>query len=205
MSEVFGCCSKYIQCSNKGECIYLHESDYGGCQYRKNLEAGKNFYKTKKYEEEVIMEIKVTITNLEDLVQAMSKLAEAMKGNNSEDKAATPAKVTKQKAEKKEQESPTPNPVKRQDPVINEPLPNQVMIEEPVIEEPVIEEEDLFGSPEPEKTYTFDEVKAKLASLSQAGKQNEMKQLILSFGASKLSDIPVEKYSELMKKAEAIG
>jgi hypothetical protein len=57
---------------------------------------------------------------------------------------------------------------------------------------------------EPEKEITLEEVRAKLAALSQSGKQAQVKALISKFGASKLTDIPKEKYAELMKEAEAI-
>ena len=55
---------------------------------------------------------------------------------------------------------------------------------------------------EPEmKKPTFKEVRAALASLSQSGMQKEVKEIITSFGASKLSDIPEDKYAEVLEKA----
>lgn len=56
----------------------------------------------------------------------------------------------------------------------------------------------------PKKQPTLEEVRSKLATLSQAGKQEQVKALITGLGAKKLSDIPAEKYSELLKKAEAL-
>lgn len=44
---MFGCCSCYIECSNAGYCLHKSNSKYEGCYYRKNLEAGRNFYRTK--------------------------------------------------------------------------------------------------------------------------------------------------------------
>lgn len=59
--------------------------------------------------------------------------------------------------------------------------------------------------PKPETpTYTLEEVRAKLAALSQAGKQAEVKKIITDAGAKKLTDIPVEKYAEVMKAAEGL-
>ena len=49
-----------------------------------------------------------------------------------------------------------------------------------------------FTAPE----YTLQEVRAKLATLESA----KAKELINSFGAKKLTDLPKEKYAELMKK-----
>jgi hypothetical protein len=49
--------------------------------------------------------------------------------------------------------------------------------------------------------YTLETVRAKLAALSQSGKQKEVKAIIESFGVKKLTDIPAEKYPEVMKRA----
>jgi hypothetical protein len=57
---------------------------------------------------------------------------------------------------------------------------------------------------EPVKIVTLEEVRTKLAGLSQSGKQAEVKSLIKKFGAIKLTDIPKEKYPELLKAAEEI-
>ena len=54
------------------------------------------------------------------------------------------------------------------------------------------------------KLPTLEEVRAKLAALSQDGKQAQVKALITGFGAKKLSDVPAEKYAELLKKAEGL-
>lgn len=58
---------------------------------------------------------------------------------------------------------------------------------------------------ETEKYYTLEQVREKLVGLSQTGKQLEVKELIASFGVQKLTDIPNEKYAEVMSKAESLG
>ena len=55
-----------------------------------------------------------------------------------------------------------------------------------------------------EKLPTLEEVRAKLASLSKAGKQAQVRELITGFGVKKLSDIPREKYPELLEKVEVM-
>lgn len=57
---------------------------------------------------------------------------------------------------------------------------------------------------EPAQIITLEQVRAKLAGLSQGGKQAEVKKLIQKFGASKLTEIPADKYAEVMEAAEAI-
>src|SRR5690606_19677544 len=52
--------------------------------------------------------------------------------------------------------------------------------------------------------YTREQVRAKLADMQRQGKRAEVKALIQSFGVPKLSDVPAERYAELMAKAEEI-
>ena len=54
------------------------------------------------------------------------------------------------------------------------------------------------------KEYSLPEVRAVLAEKARAGKTAEIRSLLSSYGAEKLSDIPPEKYSALMKDAERI-
>lgn len=55
------------------------------------------------------------------------------------------------------------------------------------------------------QTVSMEDVRSKLAGLVQSGKQAEVKELLASFGATKLSDVPEERYAELLEKAGAIG
>lgn len=55
-----------------------------------------------------------------------------------------------------------------------------------------------------ENLPTLEEVRHYLVMLSQSGKQAEVKALITRYGARKLSDIPQEKYPELLKDAGEI-
>lgn len=54
------------------------------------------------------------------------------------------------------------------------------------------------------KTIAIEQVRAKLATLSQAGKQKEVKGLIEKYGGKKLTDIQSDKYAELLKEAEVL-
>ena len=57
------------------------------------------------------------------------------------------------------------------------------------------------AKPADKPALTLETVRAKLANLSQGGKQKEVKAIIESFGVKKLTDIPAEKYPEVMEKA----
>ncbi len=61
--------------------------------------------------------------------------------------------------------------------------------------DPVAEKKDL---------PKLEDVRAVLADISRTGKTAEMKALLTKFGATKLSDIPAERYPELLSAAEAI-
>ncbi|MFT9597697.1 rRNA biogenesis protein rrp5 [Mesobacillus sp.] len=76
----------------------------------------------------------------------------------------------------------------------------------PVEKKETIENKESKKSPKPSKAKlpTLEDVRAKLAALSQDGKQVQVKELITGFGAKKLSDIPVDKYPELLEDAEKL-
>lgn len=47
MSEQFGCCSRYIECSDKMSCVNVERRDF--CQYWiYNLSKGRSFYSSNK-------------------------------------------------------------------------------------------------------------------------------------------------------------
>lgn len=75
---------------------------------------------------------------------------------------------------------------------------------EPERTDPQPEEAGIQVESESTPPITLEQVRAKLAALSQAGKQAQVKKLINDCGASKLTGIPAEKYAELMKAAEAL-
>ena len=56
----------------------------------------------------------------------------------------------------------------------------------------------------PAAAVTLEEVRAKLAALSQAGKKAEAKALLDQFGVAKLTDLPADKYAEVLAAAEEI-
>lgn len=43
-SNSFGCCSKFIECSDAKKCVHENKIYSMGCKYRMNLDAGKIFY-----------------------------------------------------------------------------------------------------------------------------------------------------------------
>ena len=55
------------------------------------------------------------------------------------------------------------------------------------------------------KEITLQEVRGTLARLSKNGKQEQVKAIIKSFGATKLTEIPKEKYGELLSETNSIN
>ena len=44
VTYTFGCCNRYIECSDARRCVIAADRFSNGCQYRENLEAGRIFY-----------------------------------------------------------------------------------------------------------------------------------------------------------------
>lgn len=55
------------------------------------------------------------------------------------------------------------------------------------------------------KEITLEEVRGKLAEISQLGKSAEVRILIKKYGGVKLSDIDPAKYADVLKEAEVLG
>lgn len=55
-----------------------------------------------------------------------------------------------------------------------------------------------------EPAVTLEQVRAKLATLSQAGKAPAVKELLKKYGAAKLTDVAAETYAELLAAAEEL-
>jgi len=53
-------------------------------------------------------------------------------------------------------------------------------------------------------TVTLEQVRAKLTELSQGGKKDDIKVLIAKFGGTKLTDLKVEQYADVLAAAEAL-
>lgn len=96
--------------------------------------------------------------------------------------------------------SEVPKKTKEQKPELAKEIPEAAAVEEPEAEsklEPEAESEVVTE-------YSLEDVRGKLAALNKAGKRKEVTELLASFGVSKLSAVPEELYTELMKKAEGI-
>ena len=61
-----------------------------------------------------------------------------------------------------------------------------------------------LAEPEEERPK-LEDVRKVLAEISRSGKTAEMKSLLEKFGASKLSDVEPEKYSELLEAAKELS
>jgi len=137
------------------------------------------------------MEILIKI-EAPDLTASLNNLAAAFGNRVVAATAPTPATTRS----KKQEATPKAEPTEVKAETITPPAtaPDPLTTEEPPKEEP----------PKEEVIYTLEQVREKLAALSRDGKQAQVKALITKTGAAKLSEIPPEKYAELMKEAEAL-
>ena len=84
--------------------------------------------------------------------------------------------------------------------------PVEFKIEPPIKKEPFVEEHPVVASlfpekteAEPVKTYSKTDVKAVCLQFSKAGRQEELKAAFAKFGAKKLTEVPEDKYADLME------
>ena len=65
--------------------------------------------------------------------------------------------------------------------------------------------EEVAPAPEPEKALTLEEVRAILAEKSRDGFTAQIRDLLLKYGAKKLSEIDPVSYKALVADAEVLG
>jgi len=63
---------------------------------------------------------------------------------------------------------------------------------------------EVVEAPAPAANVTLVQVRARLAELSSEGKKDVIKKLISDLGVNKLTEVPEEKYAELMSAAEGL-
>lgn len=118
--------------------------------------------------------LEITINNAEDLIVALTRLAQALENNQSA------VQVTADE----------PNEVRdtlEEEPTIIPELPEE-------IKEPAKEE----------KAVTLEQVRAVLTAKSQAGKKAAIQGLFKKYGATKLTSVDPTRYAELLKDAETL-
>lgn len=76
---------------------------------------------------------------------------------------------------------------------VEAPLPEIVIPAEPAVEPAAVLPD-----------VSLEQVRASLAALSQSGKAGAVKELLSNYGASKLTEVPADKYGELLAAAEAL-
>lgn len=88
------------------------------------------------------------------------------------------------------------------DSMIQEAIQNIEILEPDTAPEP--KETTPAPDPAPQPSLTLVDVRSKLADLRRNGKGAEIKDLLKKFGADRLTEVPEDKYPELMEKAEAL-
>lgn len=85
------------------------------------------------------------------------------------------------------------------------PAPAETPAEEPAVSEPDSITPSEGEVPAKVEAIELETVRAKLSALVQAGHKDAVQALFSQFGASKLSEVPEDKYAELLAAAENIG
>ena len=63
---------------------------------------------------------------------------------------------------------------------------------------------DIGEKEKPAPKITFEDLRAVLAVITRDGKQQKVKDLITKYDAKKLSDVPEDKYQELLEEARKL-
>jgi hypothetical protein len=158
-------------------------------------------YLNKKFKKEVNkVNIKVDVNlTAPELIESINRLVQALPNFSTiKDYKEEPSVVGITEPDKGEADGVrTTEPETKEE--LKKPLKSKKTSKEPAeIKEPSVTKESET------KKISFEDVRAKLSALSQEGKQTEVKALITEFGAKKLSDIPEEKYAEILKRAEVL-
>lgn len=66
--DTFGCCSRYLECSEAGHCLHPDQAAAKSCLYRKNLESGQCFYgkNANGFSLDVYQELEETVSSLSE-------------------------------------------------------------------------------------------------------------------------------------------
>lgn len=118
-------------------------------------------------------------------------------------------------AEVKEPAAEAPKRTRKAAPAaVTEPAPETKSVTESAPAEADVPNESAAAPSEPEAPaastasspapVTLEDVRGVLAKLSQGGKANEVKGLIAKFGAAKLTEIPADKYSDVLAAAQEL-
>ena len=135
-----------------------------------------------------MIEIKVTGNTSEEIKESMFELNKVLNVNLAAEEMTAGL-----------QEEPKKEEPKKEEPVKEEPKKEEPVKEEPKKEEPKKEE----PKKEEKASFTIVDVRAKAMELQRAGKKDLVKGVIEATGASKLSEMPEDKYSYAMECFEA--
>jgi len=139
------------------------------------------------------------------LCEAINNMAGAMIGN-ADQQPATPhtrksrvAKIAEvaeptESTESTESTEITPDPVADPAPIVTKPTTGIVQAAA-----------ESTATTEKASVFTLEDVRAKLIELSTAGHKDEIKAMFAKFGAKKLTEVPADKFAELMDAAGMIS
>lgn len=139
-----------------------------------------------------MIQVTLTPSTVDELTRLLELIAKYYEGNPVastgepvEVKVEAPAQAKKPRAS-------------RAAPVITDNSPSLESPSEPVASETSADASDSATE------VTLVEVRAKLAALSQAGKAKEVKAVLSGYGVAKLTDLPKDKYAELLANVEQL-
>lgn len=144
-----------------------------------------------------------------ELSRAIESLAAALQGDNIANVlSGAPADVFNQPAQQSvpvQQQNPVqPQPVQQMDPVQQTQAPTQQMQNPAPVANPQAQSAPQ-GVPTSAPAYTMDQLAVASTQLMDAGKRNELLQLLSTFGVAALTSLPTDQYGAFATKLRELG
>jgi hypothetical protein len=169
----------------------------GNQDFLVNLHIGYLFPEQKANGEEENMNIKIEIS-APGLEQALNSLANAIGGKGLSTPAEAPTQVSQETVQQPAQYQQTGQ-------TTQQPVPTAAPTSQQQAPQTPIQQTQPQGVPTTAPSYTMDQLAVASTQLVDAGRREELLQLLSSFGASALMQLPKEQYGAFATKLREMG
>jgi hypothetical protein len=152
------------------------------------------------------MEVNITINiNAPGLEKALNNLANAMGGKGLSTHTDAPTQVSQETVQQPTTQ-PAQQPVPTAVPTAQQQAPQTpIQQQAPVQQQTPIQQTQPQGVPTSAPSYTMDQLAVASTQLVDAGRREELLQLLSSFGAGALMQLPKEQYGAFATKLREMG
>ncbi len=157
------------------------------------------------------MEINIKIEGLSQLTESLALIGSAMalqKGmvNTVEAAEIIREPYARQPVQVVQNQHPAPIPVQQPTSIpIQQPVPQSVPVQQQVQQQPQIDQAQMQGVPVQTQTYSMEQLAVAATQLVDAGRRQELVNLLTSFGVQALTALPKEQYGNFATQLRAMG